>query len=403
MNHISATPFGARRLTVADLATQAVAASCPDDARANKWRILKAVSEGRVAIGISDRAAAVLHALLSFHPGEEVAAGAVVFPSNRVLSLRAHGMSAPTLRRHIAALVDAGLVIRRDSPNGKRYARKAEDGTLAIAFGFELTPLVARLAEFEAAVAALRADAAERAVLRERVSLLRRDVAKAAELLAEEDAGFDLQAFLAGRAGALSASLRSLSAAALANLSYDLGLIRADLDKALAKLVESTKTSASDIRFERHIQDSNQTLSESEPLQEREQGATGGARTAEGRAGRGKPAEAPRIDLSAVLAACPDLRDWVPERVRSWTDLVQAAERIRPALGISPDAWTEAVNAMGESGAAVTLATILQRSSVIQSPGGYLRSLSAKARAGGFTPAPIVVSLLRRRTAAGIG
>ena len=46
------------------------------------------------------------------------------FPSNNKLRSRAYGMSEPTLRRHLASLVKAGLLIRRDSPNGKRYARR---------------------------------------------------------------------------------------------------------------------------------------------------------------------------------------------------------------------------------------------------------------------------------------
>ena len=62
----------------------------------------------------------------------------VVFPSNRQLSLRAHGMAPATLRRHLAVLVDAGLIVRRDSPNGKRYARKDGAGGLTKAFGFDI-------------------------------------------------------------------------------------------------------------------------------------------------------------------------------------------------------------------------------------------------------------------------
>ncbi len=199
MTHIAATPFGARRLTPAQVRAQAIAEACPESARVSKWRILKAVTEARTVLGISDRAAAVLGALLSFLPDEEIARGAIVFPSNKVLSLRAHGMSPATLRRHIAALVEAGLVIRRDSPNGKRYARKGESGEIALAFGFELTPLVARAAEFEAAAERLRADARERAAFRERITLLRRDVTKAALLAAETAPGFDAEGYLASR------------------------------------------------------------------------------------------------------------------------------------------------------------------------------------------------------------
>ena len=40
-------------------------------------------------------------------------------------------------------------VLRRDSPNGKRYARKGRGGELQFAFGFDLSPLVARADEFE--------------------------------------------------------------------------------------------------------------------------------------------------------------------------------------------------------------------------------------------------------------
>ncbi|MGZ2845964.1 plasmid replication protein RepC, partial [Pseudomonas aeruginosa] len=83
----------------------------------------------------------------------------VVFPSNQQLALRAHGMPASTLRRHLAALVDAGLIIRRDSPNGKRYARKGRGGEIELAFGFELSPLVVRAEEFEILAAEIEADA----------------------------------------------------------------------------------------------------------------------------------------------------------------------------------------------------------------------------------------------------
>ncbi len=51
-------------------------------------------------------------------------------------------------------------MIRRDSPNGKRYARRGMDGEVSLAFGFELTPLVARAEEFEALAAEVQASAA---------------------------------------------------------------------------------------------------------------------------------------------------------------------------------------------------------------------------------------------------
>ena len=95
---------------------------------------------GPPRLGVSERSLSVLNALLTFHPetaltGED---DLIVFPSNDQLSLRAHGMPASTLRRHLAVLVDAGLIVRRDSPNGKRYARKGSAGAIELAFGFDL-------------------------------------------------------------------------------------------------------------------------------------------------------------------------------------------------------------------------------------------------------------------------
>jgi replication initiation protein RepC len=51
-------------------------------------------------------------------------------------------MAETSLRRHLAVRVESGLIIRRDSPNGKRYARKGEGGEIEKAFGFDLTPIV---------------------------------------------------------------------------------------------------------------------------------------------------------------------------------------------------------------------------------------------------------------------
>jgi replication initiation protein RepC len=110
------------------VAAQAAAKACPEDATAHKWRVFRNLTEAKDRLGLSDRALAVLSALLTFHPDTALTPGQdlVVFPSNRELSVRAHGPAPATLRRALAQLAGAGLVIRRDSPNGKRYARRGE-------------------------------------------------------------------------------------------------------------------------------------------------------------------------------------------------------------------------------------------------------------------------------------
>src|SRR5208283_770545 len=89
-----------------------------------------------------------------------------------------HGMAPATLRRHLACLVDAGLIIRRDSPNGKRFARRGQGGAIEDAFGFDLMPLVARAEEIENLAEEVRAENRAMALLREKITLTRRDIAK---------------------------------------------------------------------------------------------------------------------------------------------------------------------------------------------------------------------------------
>ena len=50
-------------------------------------------------------------------------------------------MAPATIRRHIVALVEAGMIFRRDSANGKRFCRRDDRGVMEEAFGFDLAPL----------------------------------------------------------------------------------------------------------------------------------------------------------------------------------------------------------------------------------------------------------------------
>lgn len=44
----------------------------------------------------------------------------IVFPSNKAICARLNGTPCSKMRRHLSRLVEAGLLMRRDSPNGKR-------------------------------------------------------------------------------------------------------------------------------------------------------------------------------------------------------------------------------------------------------------------------------------------
>ncbi|SFG79919.1 replication initiation protein RepC [Methylobacterium gossipiicola] len=54
---------------------------------------------------------------------------------------------------------------------------------------------------------------------------------------------------------------------------------------------------------------------------------------------------------------------------------------------------------MGEDAAAVTIAAILERQEQITSPGGYLRTLTDRKRAGTYSLGPVLQALNRARLA----
>ena len=104
------------------------------------------------------------------------------------------------------------------------------------------------------------------------------------------------------------------------------------------------------------------------------------------------------LPLGIVLDACPNLRELAQGgQIRHWREFLAAAETARPMLGISPSAWKDALEVLGEQQAAITLAAIYQRSAQINSAGGYLRSLTERARDGKFSAWPMVMALLRAK------
>jgi replication initiation protein RepC len=432
MQRQGTTPFGRRSLSLAMVASQAATNEFTSRLDASetvvhKWRLFRALTEAKAPLGVTDRALSVLHALLSFHQetalmlekeskssATEAAPGIIVFPSNKELSIRAHGMAPATLRRHIAVLVEAGLIIRRDSPNGKRFARRGQGGEIADAFGFDLTPLVARAAEIENLAEEIRAESRAMALLREKITLARRDIAKMIETAMEEGVPGDWEARHGDYQALAIRQARKMTRADMEALATELGALAAEINTSLENHVKWQNLTANESQIERHIQNQATNISDLEPsLREGRSAASGlnngglGAPSAsELEIDATKPSRLDRksqpprtYPLGMVLDACPDILDFAPSGISSWRDLIATAGTVRSALGVSPDAWSQALEVLGEHDATVVIAAILQRGEEIKSAGGYLRVLTAKARAGEFSLGPVLMALLRGKAA----
>jgi len=409
-----ATPFGRRRVSLGLIATQQQARAVEREKTVHKWKIFQAITEAKDKLGLPDRAIAVLHALLSFHQETTLTAGdpLIVFPSNEKLCSRAHGIAPATLRRHLAALVEAGVVIRRDSPNGKRYARRGMDGQVSLAFGFELTPLVARAQEFEALAAEVQAERRALRLARERITLARRDITKMILLGMEEALPGDWQGLHGQYLVAVGRLKRSSDLAELGAIAGDLEGFAGEILKHLELFTNFADLSANESHSERHKQNSKSDIRESEPAFEEarsderqpEPETLGSAQAGQARHGEAASTGPSRPSLGTplpmVIEACPDILDYITGRESevnpppNWPEFLKAAELVRAMLGISPDAWRDAVETMGQVDASIVVAAILQKGDEVRFPGGYLRALTEKKREGQFSVGPILMALI---------
>ncbi|MBO9136680.1 replication initiation protein RepC (plasmid) [Rhizobium sp. B230/85] len=397
------TPFGRRPVTLALVKGQLTIAASTPGTRVEKWKVFRDVCETRERFGLQDRALAVLDALLTFYPDAQLDAEnpLVVFPSNAQLSVRAHGITESTLRRQLGALVDAGLIQRRDSPNGKRYAHRNRDGEIEQAYGFDLSPLLTRAAE----LALLAQDvAAERMRFRrakEALTICRRDVRKLITAAIEEGAHGNWAQVETIYIGILGRHPRYPDRNQVEATLEEMDLLRTEVLNLLEMQSETENMNGNAGPNDRHVQNSNtESINELEPSSENEQGERlpeepHAKSVAPGKT-KAKLEQIKAFPLGMVLRACPQIADYGPGGgIAHWRELMTAAVVVRSMLGVSPSAYEEACNAMGPENAAVAMACILERSNFIKSAGGYLRDLTKRSAQREFSLGPMLFALLK--------
>ena len=343
----------------------------------------------------------------------------IVWASNHFL-MEQTGFSLATLRRHVRRLCEVGVISMKDSPNGKRWGRRDEDGVIVEAFGFDLAPLAARTEEFEALYACLQAERTECASLRNAITVTRRmirakiekaqetglrgpwkDLHEAFSSLLErlpgrsERAG-DLESFL-GRIRTLLAAVERAFEAAFD--WPDRSDAEAGHSRHSNKQIAQNMTPTS-LGNETHILTTNQPVSVKSNRFETKH-AAGAAPEGQGTAPVGTPEEVDldiswsthgtkrvsQVDIPMLMASCPHFAEMARATggyMRDWNDVHRAAASLRPVVGISEDAWNVANRVLGPAAAAASIALILDRSTdgEVTSPGGYLRGLVERAQCG---------------------
>jgi replication initiation protein RepC len=320
--------------------------------------------------------------------GEQEWERLLVWPSNDYLVGRT-ALTDRAIRKSIRKLVDLGLIVPKDSPNGKRYAVKDLAGEIIDAFGFDLTPIYARRGEWATLLIEQKQLRQAQKQAFDEVTICRRATEEALSALAEHYPDLD-RSTLEGDLKALRAKTPVRSKASLpAGLLDEWSLLRSRAEQAFLDAGNGGMSF-------RHTNNNNG--SPSEPCNK----------------GFPKKAEAVRQSEQApehlspelILEACPAIGDY-GQPVEDLADIVSAGRYLRASLGANESAWAEAVEGIGTVRAAIAVLYTLQLyeddlaknggESRIKNPGGYYRALVRMVKAGKINLGVELLALRRRR------
>lgn len=351
------------------------------DLRPTLWAsidLLKIIGKN---LKLSDRDFSVLSGLAALALKRDRAGDLIVFASNKTLSLKANGMDIRTLRRRLANLIKCGIIRRRSSPNGKRYAHHDADGNVIAAYGFDISPLLERMQEFRERVALEEERRAMHRVTRDRLSLLRMSFP------IDSDEDIILRTALR-RTSTSTSQMEDLIK--LFTTVNNLDDPACDLDE----LANPARLSATGGQNDLHLQSSKQnkyerkkeTISLNKPTRSQTDNSKSSSKHSTTR---------PDIQYFEVIQACPEAMSFAQNPPRNWTDLYAFSRWIAPMIGISPQVADQAELSLGKANLAMTLLAIAQTSGSIRNPGAYLRSLFQGPKAESYCASRYIRHLLR--------
>ena len=149
-------------------------------------QLLAAFKAAAPRLGLSPRLVHAVDWLFRFTQPQDWGRGGrpIVWPSAS-MQREALGLSPSHVKAINRALIEAGLITMKDSPNGKRYGVRDRAGRITEAYGFDLSPIAARHAEFVRLAEAARAERAEMGRLRRRATIARNGITQILETAAE--------------------------------------------------------------------------------------------------------------------------------------------------------------------------------------------------------------------------
>ncbi|MBN8926678.1 MAG: replication protein C [Rhodospirillales bacterium] len=415
-------PTGFRRLTQGLLAADRTANAfdgLPDGVKL-QGQLLAAFKAAAPSLGLGLRLVHAIDWLFRFTQPQDWGRGGrpIVWPSAS-LQQEAFGLSPTRVKALNRALIEAGLITMRDSPNGKRYGRRDPKTKLITeAYGFDLSPLAARHAEFVRLAEEAKAHRAEMARLRRRATIARRGIAQILETAADYGLPSDEWVSLARESRNLTSSLKAIErleemALGVESLERRQHEAREKLEMRLAELMpaspeavnsdpKGTENGPHYYTYKPDLHPEQDTVVASEkcksevarsgfkyPPPEQPHERYGADR--EHRAGQGAEAAVltdsgtkMQITSKELTFLAPRLRGYLRTSEPNWREIVDAADYLRGELGVSKSLWGEACLAMGRESAAIAIAIVSAKPAehFRSTPGGYFHGMVTKAKSG---------------------
>ncbi len=353
--HIAA-PLGARAREVLP------ATNCQPD----RFSIIEVVRKASTSLGLKAPIIATLDALLSCLPPKR--SHNFVFASNATIAFKRNGISDRTLRRHVALLVEAGLLVRSDSPNRKRFSKSDMSTGSVLRFGFDLSPLFKSYDQICAMAEACAKQASHISFLRTKV---RCAIARTMEL---DGSSVDAE-------NALRTLRRKLSAEELNSILDGLISVKenqgTDTDANLSNVVEVSATAGQNVRHhhnsKKELIDSDVAEKAREPNQEHQQ-----------------------ISIGSLVDACKEAASYLQRPAESLSDVIGHARTLAPMMGIDSTTYRAAEDRLGELGTAVTVWGLLQMQGKIRQLGAYFRAITSGRRSSAFDPWAMIKTLVKQ-------
>lgn len=287
-----------------------------------------------------------------------------VFASNATLTFRRNGISDRTIRRHAATLQEIGLLVRRDSPNRKRFTKHNSIEGKAIRFGFDLSPLFARLHE----IAAMAADVLGE---REQIDYLRTKIRATVNEILQSNPNEEIAL------NTLRILRRKLTLQDCQKILTTLPSTKIEAEAADDLAINSTTLlTANDGQSVRHHHRSNKEYIDKEGKLVKKEA-------------RVSTDDAP-ITIPELLAACPEANLFSLRKITTVHDVIAHARTLAPMIGISSQNYEAAQERLGALRTATTVWAIMEFHDKIKAVGAYFRSITTGSKSAGFSPERLV-------------